>query len=418
MKKTHLLLLTLLFNSVLFAQSNFNLKNSIPSSFQHSEYFKQQVMQYRLINLYVEDYNLGLWEKTDSVYYVYDTELPYGHGNFDFIEGSNFTSEPLFYLSEWLEFNGTSWEGYYKYYNNFNDDDQRTSTNVDYWNGVSYEGNSRVEYSYNIDGQMDSILFLDYAGGDYDPYYRHNYTYSAGQLANIIYQSYGADWENALLLIYTFTGAGLIDNIVFRAWDGISWYDSGRYIYSYDGDGNITEKLIQSYDFGWQTEGRYVYSYDGAEFNNLVEIQNYDGVDFTSAQKFDLVEFSDGLPASNNVSFWDGFVWEPTSRVFYFYENYDDGSVNIAEQNIKSQFNLFPNPVHDQLTIEFTSNGEQLVSILIGDVNGKIVDRQTFIAMSGENKIQKQLNATLPSGLYTASLIIGGSKISSSFIVE
>ena len=418
MKKTQILLLTLLFNSVLFAQSNFNLKNSISSSLQHSEYFKQQVMQYRLINLYVEDYDLGLWEKTDSVYYVYDTELPYGHGNFDFIEGTNFASEPLFYLSEWLEFNGTSWDGYYKYYNNFNDDDQRTSTNIDFWNGVSYEGNSRTEYSYNDDGNVDSILFLDYAGGDYDPYLRHNYTYDGGILANIIYQTYGADWENELLIIYTFTGTGLIDNIVYRLWDGVGWYDSGRYLYSYDVDGNVTEKLMQNYDFGWQTNGRYVYTYDGSGFNNLVEVQNYDGVNYTSIEKFDLVEFSDGLPASNTISFWDGFIWEATSRVFYFYESFDDGTVNIINENSNAQFNLFPNPATDQLTFEFKSEGQQHVSIVIADATGKIVDRQTCEAMQGENKIQKKLNASFSPGIYTANLIIGGSKTAKSFIVE
>lgn len=418
MKKTHLLLLTLLFNSVLFAQSNFNLKNSIPSSFQHSEYFKQQVMQYRLINLYVEDYDLGLWEKTDSVYYVYDTELPYGHGNFDFLETSNFTSEPLYYLAEWLEKSGDVWEGYYKYYNNFNDDDQRTSTNIDYFDGVSYVGDSRAEYSYNDDGQVDSILFLDYTGGDYDPYYRYNYTYNDGNLANIVYQSYGADWENDLLIIYTFTASGLIDNIVYRSWDGIGWYDVYRYVFSYDGEGNITEKLVQSYDFGWETDGRYVYTYDGSGFNNLVEIQEFDGVDYSSIQKFDLVEFSDGLPSLNTVSYWDGFIWNATTRIHYDFESFDDGTVEIQNQNPATIFNLYPNPTTDQITFDFNSDGQQPVSLIISDAAGNIIERQTFIAISGNNKIQKQLNASLPSGLYTASLIIGGAKINSNFIVE
>lgn len=418
MKKLYLLLITIIFNSILFAQSNFTLKNAQPFSPLHPENFKQQVMQYRLINLYVEDYDLGVWEKTDSVYYVYDTELPYGHGNFDFIEGSNFSSEPLYYLSEWLEFDGASWVGYYKYYNNFNDDDQRTSTNIDFWNGISYEGNSRVEYTYNPDGQVDSILFLDYTGGDYDPYYRHNYTYSDGILANIIYQSYGADWENSLLIIYTFTATGLIDNLVYRLWDGVGWYDSGRYIYSYDAGGNITEKLIQSYDFGWQTEGRYVYTYDGSDFNNLVEIQNYDGVNYTSSQKFDLVEFSDALPSLTTISFWDGFIWNPSTRIHYNYESFEDGTVNIGNELQETVFNLYPNPVADQLTIDFNAEGQQHVSIIITDAAGNMIDRQTFIAVPGKNEIQKQINPALPSGLYTMSLIIGGSKSTKNFIVD
>jgi hypothetical protein len=309
------------------------------------------------------------------------------------------------------------WYGYYKYYNNFDAEDLRTSTNIDWFDGVSYVGNSRVEYSYNDDGLVDTVLFLDYTGGDYDPYYRHILTYSAGQLANIVYQDYGADWENDFLEIYTYTGGGVIDNVVYQNWDGDSWYDEGRYLYSYDPEGNLIERLAQSYDAGWETDGRYYYSYDAEDFNYLVEVQIYDGVDYLNNQKFDLTEFEDGLPEMNTISYWDGFIWEASNRVTYGYETYDDGTVSIEDVGVAAQFNLYPNPVSDEMTVEFLSASQQQVSILITDISGKTISRQTIVAMPGINRINKQLENALP-GIYQLKLTVDGTVLLKSFVVE
>ncbi|MFI5171375.1 MAG: T9SS type A sorting domain-containing protein [Chitinophagales bacterium] len=415
MQRTFLAISCLLFTGALNAQS------LIPNSNPFSKYAvhaseKQQVMQYRVENILIEDYDLGLWVDEDSVLYVYDPLLPYGHGNYDFLQGSNFTTEPLFALSEWMEYDGANWIGIYKYYNIFDAEDFRIATNIDAFDGVTYVGYQRNEYSYDDDGNVDTILYLDYNGGDYLELYRFIYTYSAGKIANIVYQDFSAGWTNDNLLVYAYTPGGLIDNVIYSVWDGANWDESFRDLYTYDVSDNISEKLEQDYDAGWVNQSKFVYSYDGTGFNYLVEYMGFDGVDFANYEKFDLTEFTTKLPATNTISFWDGFIWEPSVRANYFYEQYDDGLVSV-ENNLLSTFDIYPNPSSENINVEFFVAGQQKVTFVISDITGKMVTTQTIEAAPGKNSIQKNI-ATLAAGTYMMQFIGNGGIVSESFVVE
>lgn len=379
---------------------------------------KIQVMQYRLSAFTVEELDLGIWVKTDSIYYVYNPEFPHYHNNMDFVEFTNFMYEPDFYLMEWLEHDGVDWIGYYKNYGNYTAEGVRTSINVDTWEAGGYVGNSRVEYAYTPEGDIDTILFLEYLGGSYDPYSRHLYTYSDGALANIIQQSYGADWENSLLIIYTYNDEGQIDNLVYRGWDGIGWYDQNRQIYTYDGSGNLIEKLYQYYDFGWVTYGRYVYTYDGTGFNNLLETQSYDGVDFNPYERFEFTEYADGLPQSNTRSLWDGFIYEDYFRAQFYYEEYDDGTVDVLDNASTVNVQIFPNPVTDAFMLSFHATGNEKVSLRITQPTGQTVHRQTWEAAPGENRVQINIDDTWAAGQYFVTLQIGAELINTSLIIK
>lgn len=376
------------------------------------------VLQYRLTNMLIEDYELGLWQKTDSILYVYDDAFPRGHNNFDFVEFSNFMYEPYYSISEWLLYDGVSWEGYYKQFGNFDAGGVRNSINIDSWDGMGYVGNSRVEYTYTPELYIGTILFLDYDGGTYDPYSRHTYTYSDDQLANIVQESYGVDWENSLLIIYTYTPEGRIDNLVYRGWDGVGWYDQTRIIYSYDVSGNLTEKLFQFNDFGWETYGRYVYGYDGSGFNTSVEGQSYDGVDYNSYQLFEFTEFADGLPATNTSSLWDGFIWVDDFRANFFYESYDDGTVNIDDKSLNANLQIFPNPSSDRFSLSFDAAGAEKVTMMISNATGQCVQRQTWETAPGPNRIEQAIPSNWTPGMYQVTLTIGGMKLSQSIMVE
>lgn len=416
MKTKFTFTLLIICNIMLHAQSVFFNSNHLNTNNHQYLQNKEQVMDYRLINFIIEDYELGDWVSSDSVIYSYDDDLPYGHGNFDFIQFQNYSSEPLFYICEYFQYSA-EWVPAVKYYNNFNSDDLRFAQNIDSWDGTDYAGDGRIEYIYNIDNSISTIITLDYSGGDYDSLYKQKYNYSADQLVNITSQYYTTEWENDAIEVYSYNSDGLVETTTYQYWTGSTWADTYRLISNYDEDGNLIEEINQDYAPGWETEGRYVYNYNASGFLNEVKTQLYDGLDYLDYQKFAFVEFENGMPATNTISYWDGFVWNLSLKATMEYEAYDDGTVAIDNPLFNKNFNVYPNPASDVMSIEFTSNSGSIVSLIITNNAGEIVNRQTFKAVQGNNQITKSISE-LPAGMYHLSLIQNGVKETHSFIIQ
>ena len=407
MKKFIPFLLLSIFINYINAQGIFSYPKILNAENHYYQTSKEQVMAYRISSFVGETYSKGTFEPGDSILYVYDPSLPYGHGNFDFIEFQNFYTDPLFYLCEWME-NSGGWTGYVKFYNLFNGEGMRTAQNVDSWDGTMYTGDGRYEYAYNPDNTLKTVIVLDYTAGDYDSLYKYNYTYSAGKLVNKIGQYYTGGWVNDQIEVYTYNTDGLMATLTYQYWSGSAWVDSYRILYTYDFGGNLTEELYQDYAPGWEIDGRYVYAYNIEGFLETVTSQSYDGTDYTDYEQFVFVEFVDGLPASNTLSYWDGFIWSTNSRVRFNYESYDDGTVGVENTNTSSSFELYPNPATDCFNIEFSSGSGNVASIIISNHLGETVSRQTFKPAIGKNVITKSLESNLPSGVYYATLMLDG----------
>lgn len=415
MKKLLPIFILFVYVSSTNAQGIFNFPKILNAENHLYQTQKAEALSYRISSLVSEQYGKGTFDPSDSIYYVYDPSLPYGHGNFDFIEFQNFYSDPLFYLCEWLEFTG-DWTGNVKFYNIFNGDGMRTAQNVDSWDGTMYTGDGRYEYAYNPDNSLKSVIVLDYTGGDYDSLYKYNYTYSSGKLVNKIGQYYTGGWVNDLIEIYAYNADGLTETLTYQYWSGISWVDSYRIIYTYDEDNNLTEELFQDYAPGWEIDGRYNYTYDAEGFLTTVTTQSYDGTDYTDNQQFEFVEFMDGLPASNTLSYWDGFIWNTNSRVRFNYESFDDGTVDIEEHASNTDFNIYPNPASDIIHIDFYSGAGAVSVITITNNTGQIISKQTFKPVQGKNSITKSLDTDLPAGIYRLNIMHDGLLESKSFI--
>ncbi|HET8963801.1 MAG TPA: T9SS type A sorting domain-containing protein, partial [Chitinophagales bacterium] len=334
----------------------------------------------------------------------------------DFIQFTNYSSEPLFYICEYFQFSD-EWVPAIKYYNNFNSDDLLFAQNIDSWDGTDYAGDGRMEYTYNIDNSISTIFTLDYSGGDYDSLYKRKYNYSAGKLVNITSQYYTTEWENDGIEIYSYNSDGLIETTTFQYWTGSTWADSYRIISNYDEDGNLIEEINQDYAPGWETTGRLVYSYDTNGFLNEVLTQLYDGVDYLDYQKNVFVEFENRMPATNTISYWDGFVWNLSLKATMEYEAYDDGTVDLNDVNVNPDLNIYPNPASENIAVEFYSSAISLTTFIITNASGEIVNTQSLKSVPGKNLITKAITG-LPSGIYNLSLIQNGRKETSSFIVQ
>lgn len=98
--------------------------------------------------------------------------------------------------------------------------------------------------------------------------------------------------------------------------------------------------------------------------------------------------------------------WQSGLKVFQI-----NGSSGMEENYLKNNFNLYPNPASNELTIELTENTNGEVSIY--NVSGELVIK----SKTEENSKQQKIDITeLPNGLYLCKIVFGSTSISKRFI--
>lgn len=79
---------------------------------------------------------------------------------------------------------------------------------------------------------------------------------------------------------------------------------------------------------------------------------------------------------------------------------------------------ISPNPFVERLTVRFNSNEKTNAEISFTNLNGKIITVKKSIINKGYNNIQLDGLASLPSGVYVASLVVNGKIINSEKIIK
>lgn len=81
-----------------------------------------------------------------------------------------------------------------------------------------------------------------------------------------------------------------------------------------------------------------------------------------------------------------------------------------------SKVNLFPNPTHNDLNVEFSSNADMEVQMFITDMNGKMVQQNQMEVVKGKQQVNLQ-TAQLNAGVYILHIISKEERIAKKFIV-
>ena len=91
-------------------------------------------------------------------------------------------------------------------------------------------------------------------------------------------------------------------------------------------------------------------------------------------------------------------------------------SIGQTSESTSSYLNIFPNPVSDQLSIEYWSLNESKITIELLDVSGKIV-RSVF---EGFHQGKKTYTWTkdLPSGMYLCRIVSKNKSITKPFAIQ
>lgn len=86
---------------------------------------------------------------------------------------------------------------------------------------------------------------------------------------------------------------------------------------------------------------------------------------------------------------------------------YSEYTVGISSPNSSNNFRIYPNPVSDNVTIEFTSSGNSPVKILVTDLLGRTVaENDLGKVVAGTNVSHLDLK-NLPAGIYAVSVYDG-----------
>ena len=92
------------------------------------------------------------------------------------------------------------------------------------------------------------------------------------------------------------------------------------------------------------------------------------------------------------------------------------GLLDITQDDFGS-FVLYPNPAHDNLTLEFTGNQQGNPVVNIYDVVGKKIITERFVSTEGSNKLNIN-TAALNKGIYILEIETNGEIQRQKFMIE
>lgn len=225
----------------------------------------------------------------------------------------------------------------------------------------TYDGNgyliNRLEQTWNT----SSNSWVDYQ--------QRNYINDGnGRLQQEIVQYGGAPWFNAVRVNYSYTGSNKMDSVTIETWTNLSWVNSSKQLFIYDGDDYLINMLEQNWD------------------NNLGSWKN--------TRQFNYTNNSNGTVHQYIWQRWDTPTssWVNYQRATYTYILSSD----ILELN-SLKFSIYPNPTKDRITISLIGSSDTKISII--DLQGKVVFMTNFF---GDKSVIDV--SALPANLYFMTL--------------
>lgn len=185
----------------------------------------------------------------------------------------------------------------------------------------------------------------DLNDGSWDLFYNYHYEYNEDGLRNYLfseYSQYGSpDWYNGGKAFYFYNSAGLTDSIVTQYWNTNldEWYYSNRARYVYDDDFNLVE-MYNDYannpegDFALNTRLIYIPGYTA---NQVQEIEEYYSLEEWHHYKRNLVTYNDqDLKVVDLYQQWDPTleIWDTVVMQKELYDYYENGLMkNLTTQS-------------------------------------------------------------------------------------
>jgi len=261
---------------------------------------------------------------------------------------------------------------YYSY--TYNQDDLLSNELIMEWDssGNDWKNLSNIQYTYDEELLIQSEitqLWNDEKEWENSVKYEYEYFEESNKLKKQTRYSWLINsWDVLTQTLYSYNENLMLVEALSQVWVEFEnkWYNTGVYSYVYNPQGQRTEILFRSWDFGgfWVNESQTLYSYDddGNQLQYVFRIWDDEYIEWDNYYK--------------SINFWSEFV--------------PFGMSEVSELKV----HIFPNPTSGMVFLSHNENVEKM-SIALYSIDGRLMANDSF------HSNQRQLNLDhLPGGKY------------------
>lgn len=277
------------------------------------------------------------------------------------------------------------------------------------WTPTAMGYNGIDSMVYNGAGKVEQRVFARALFGMYQVASRYKYTYDgAGNMIEKLEQDYSSStssWDNNMRYTYSYYASGKVRSIYEENFNDPNWEGSDLDSFLYDANGRMTSKINYSPNGPvWIGDDREDYTYTGDNLTEVVNI-NWIGSGWVNEKKIILTYTGSAL--ANGVEHpWNGSAWssDTTSLV-----TWTSGPTGLSQLS-KDVISVYPNPANDHIAVQGL-NGTFTASVY--NLQGKVCLQQEL------NSNQAELNiASLEQGVYFIAIENGSNRMVTRFVKQ
>lgn len=252
------------------------------------------------------------------------------------------------------------------------------------WGGSSWTNISRNVHTYGSTGLLTSDMYQVWNSSTSTFVDNRQTVYYHDGMGNVVMEinnTYPLTYTDRYT--YTYNSSNKMLTKTYALWNGASFVNNTMWSYTYDGTGNMTSSLYQTYNTTtsvWENQNLSLFSsFTGGNMPQVQIDQTWDtamGGTWNNNIRFDYTyNSSNQLTTSvgetwNLAGFWEFVNGDLMKR--YYYEPYFPESVEgIAGAN--GEANIFPVPAQNLVNISLKWNAPQAFTITVCDINGSVV---------------------------------------------
>ncbi len=321
----------------------------------------------------------------------------------------------------------SGWKNSHQVLNTFDSKKNKTSITIQYWDAATWRNDSREVYDFDSKDNLlvttrfkwnNGLSKWDSAGKTETTYsvsskklVEKNYTYDAGT------------WKAFELIEYTYNASDSLIQLIYKDWkDALpGWSNKTKFNFTYDISGKLIKESAQRglNDIDWENHYQKDYEYDIVKKSNSYVHSSWNNV----SNKYDSSnKITREYNTYQQITKYILDYWNSSSKVFipvevnnFYYEEYTS---NIKEIQAKTGVvSLYPVPAGNVINLSVTWNSTQDFSILIYDINGRVIDN---LGHKNQKEYSQQIDLSkYANGQYFISIVPEqGGRISRSFSVQ
>lgn len=269
-------------------------------------------------------------------------------------------------------------------------------------------------YTYSPEGWLEFEVAYSWEDTTWVYSWMNEYTYdAAGNQIERLNSWWGNQmWNNSMLDEYSYNGQGLLMEHIYSYWmTPGGWHQSGKYIYTYNANQQVTEELSFEWNGQWDYYSKVEWFYTAALDIDYQIFSYYDNGGWELSQKLDLIHditysfqdlilpwnmleeggqeyFAHKLDKYTMLNYVNG-NWTIDSDNDLYYSAYS--GVGLPEALLAGCF-VYPNPAVDFILVEVPNGQSSTFSLF--DISGKCV-------LTKQIDQNQPLNiCSLPAGVY------------------